>query len=63
MVCVFGGRWSGGNNRRGGKRMGGFGSRDYRQQRNDKPPMGGPGARGPQQFGNYAVKTYDALYA
>ncbi|XP_018021614.1 ATP-dependent RNA helicase DDX3X isoform X1 [Hyalella azteca] len=50
-------KWAGNtNNRRGGggnKRMGtGFGSRDYRQQRTDKPPMGG--IRGvPPQFGGY----------
>lgn len=48
-------RWSGGsNNRRGGKRMGGgFGSRDYRQQRGDKSSMGGAGRGGAPQFGGY----------
>ena len=52
-------KWSGGgNNRRGNKRMGGgFGSRDYRQQRSDKPPMGG--MRGmPPQFGGYGGMSY-----
>ena len=49
-------RWSGASNNRrgGGKRMGGgFGSRDYRQARGDKQPMGGGGRGGAPQFGGY----------